>query len=59
VNVGSIDRLLRIIIGITLIGLVFIGPKTAWGWIGIIPLITGLARRCPAYGLIGLNTCEK
>ena len=59
VNVGSVDRILRIIVGIVLIALVFVGPKTAWGWIGVIPLVTGLLRTCPAYSLIGVNTCAK
>jgi len=59
VNVGSVDRILRIIVGLALIALVFVGPKTAWGWIGVIPLVTGLLRTCPAYSLIGVNTCAK
>ena len=56
-NVGSIDRVLRIIVGLVLIALVFVGPKTPWGWIGLIPLATGVLRTCPLYSLIGLNTC--
>ena len=58
-NVGSVDRLLRIIVGIVLIALVFVGPKTAWGWIGVVPLVTGFLRTCPLYSLIGVNTCKK
>lgn len=58
-NVGGIDRILRIVVGFALIALVFIGPKTAWGWLGIIPLATGLLRTCPLYSLVGLNTCGK
>jgi len=56
-NVGGIDRILRILVGLVLISLVFVGPQTNWGWIGIIPLITGLFSFCPAYTLLGLNTC--
>ena len=56
-NVGSIDRALRIIVGIVLIALVFIGPQTPWGWIGVIPLVTGLFSYCPAYSLFGMSTC--
>lgn len=56
-NVGGIDRILRIVVGLVLIALVFVGPKTAWGWIGVVPLITGLFSTCPLYSLIGLNTC--
>lgn len=56
-NVGSVDRILRIVVGLVLIALVFVGPKTVWGWIGLIPLVTGLARTCPAYSLLGITTC--
>lgn len=56
-NVGTVDRVLRIIVGVVLIALVFVGPKTPWGWIGLIPLITGVLATCPAYRLIGLRTC--
>jgi hypothetical protein len=55
-NVGGIDKILRIIVGLVLIALVFVGPQTPWGWIGIIPLATGLIGFCPLYKLIGLNT---
>lgn len=57
-NVGGADRIIRIIVGLVLIALVFVGPKTAWGWIGVIPLVTGLFRTCPAYSLLGMNTCK-
>lgn len=56
-NVGTIDRALRIIAGIVLIALVFVGPQTPWGWIGLVPLATALIGWCPAYRLIGMNTC--
>lgn len=56
-NVGGIDKILRIIIGLGLISIVFVGPQTPWGWLGIIPLGTGLFGFCPLYTLIGLNTC--
>ena len=58
-NVGNIDRLLRIVLGLILISLVFVGPQTDWGWLGIIPLATGLLRTCPAYSIFGLNTCKR
>ncbi|HBE93429.1 MAG TPA: DUF2892 domain-containing protein [Gammaproteobacteria bacterium] len=58
-NVGSIDRILRIIVGVVLIALVFVGPQTPWGWIGIVPLFTGLIGWCSAYIPFGLNTCAK
>ena len=57
-NVGGFDRLLRIVVGIVLIALVFVGPRTPWGWLGVIPLVTGLMRTCPAYSLFGISTCK-
>ena len=56
-NVGGLDRALRIIIGLALIGLTLAGTIGVWGWIGVIPLATGLIGTCPAYKLIGINTC--
>ena len=56
-NVGGIDRILRIVVGLVLIALVFVGPQTPWGWVGLVPLLTGLFRFCPAYRLLGMNTC--
>lgn len=56
-NEGNIDRALRIILGLGLLALVFVGPQTPWGWIGLVPLVTGLVGFCPLYRLIGINTC--
>lgn len=56
-NEGSLDRALRIIVGLVLLSLIFVGPKTMWGLIGLVPLLTGLFGFCPAYKLLGLNTC--
>ncbi len=56
-NEGTLDRALRIIAGLVLISLVFIGPQTPWGWIGLVPLVTGLVGMCPVYSLLGINTC--
>jgi len=58
-NVGGIDRVLRVIVGVALIAMVFVGPKTPWGWIGLIPLITAIVGFCPAYALIGFRTCKQ
>lgn len=55
-NVGSADRALRIVLGIALLTLVFAGPHTAWGWIGLVPLATGIFRFCPLYTVLGLKT---
>ncbi len=56
-NVGGIDRAARIIVGLALLALIFVGPKSWWGLIGIIPLATGLFSTCPLYRLFGLSTC--
>jgi hypothetical protein len=58
-NIGSADRVFRILLGLGLISLVFVGPHTAWGWIGVIPLFTALFGTCPLYSLIGISTCPK
>jgi len=58
-NVGTLDRILRVIVGIILISLAFFGPKTAWGWIGLLPLLTALIGYCPAYRLLGIGTIAK
>ena len=55
-NVGTIDKVLRVIIGLGLIGLVFFGPQTPWGWLGVVPLTTALLGSCPLYSVIGLST---
>ncbi len=56
-NVGTIDRVLRVVVGVVLIALVFVGPQTPWGWIGVVPIVTALVGFCPAYRLFGLRTC--
>ncbi|MBP0630719.1 MULTISPECIES: DUF2892 domain-containing protein [unclassified Cupriavidus] len=56
-NVGTIDRVLRIVIGLVLISLAATGRVGAWGWIGILPLLTGIVRVCPAYSILGVKTC--
>ena len=56
-NEGNLDRALRIIAGLALISIVFNGPQTPWGWIGLVPLVTGLVGMCPLYSLFGINTC--
>lgn len=56
-NVGGIDRILRIVLGVVLIALAVTNVIGVWGWIGIVPLLTGVFRTCPAYSLLGMNTC--
>lgn len=57
-NMGPVDRMLRVIVGLVLIGFVFTGPKTPWGLIGLVPLLTSLSGTCPAYTLFGWSTCK-
>jgi hypothetical protein len=56
-NVGGIDRTIRIVAGLALIGLAATGTVGAWGWIGIVPLATGAIGWCPPYAMLGFNTC--
>ncbi len=58
-NIGHTDRVLRMTVGVTLMGLAGYGIVGAWGWIGIIPLVTAMMGNCPAYSLLGLNTAKK
>ncbi|MDF1483324.1 YgaP family membrane protein [Extensimonas sp. H3M7-6] len=57
VNVGGIDRILRIVVGLVLILLAATGTVGWWGWLGVVPLLTGSFRFCPLYTLLGMNTC--
>jgi hypothetical protein len=58
-NVGGVDRIARIVVGLALIASALLSKNehAAWGWIGVLPLLTGFVRFCPAYSLFGLNTC--
>jgi hypothetical protein len=56
-NEHPVERVLRVILGLGVLSLAFMGPKTPWGYLGIIPLATGLLGSCPLYTLFGLNTC--
>jgi hypothetical protein len=58
-NVGGLDRILRVILGLGLIAIVFVGPQTPWGWVGLVPLLTGLFGNCPLYTLLGIRTCPR
>lgn len=55
-NVGCMDRALRIVVGLLLIALAYTGTIGAWGYIGVVPLLTGLIRYCPAYSIFGCKT---
>jgi len=56
-NEGGMDRMVRIVAGLVLLGLMAMGTIGWWGWLGIVPLATGLIGWCPAYTLLGMNTC--
>lgn len=58
-NVGGFDRFVRLLLGMALLALIFVGPKTLWGLVGLVPLLTGAFRTCPLYRLIGISTCWK
>ncbi len=55
-NVGSLDKTARIVVGLVLLSLVFVGPRTPWGWIGLLPLITGFVGVCPLYVPFRIDT---
>jgi hypothetical protein len=57
-NVGTTDRILRIILGLALIGLTLSGQIGLWGWIGLVPLVTAFIKFCPAYAILGMKTCK-
>ena len=58
-NIGSIERIVRIVVGAGIMSLAVIGPQTPWAWLGAVPLVTGLVGWCPPYALLGINTCGK
>lgn len=60
-NVGGIDRVLRVLLGLALLSLIFLldGPARWWGLLGLVPLVTGLVSFCPLYALLGVSTCAK
>lgn len=58
-NEGSLDRLVRVILGSVLLALVFVGPKTWLGLVGIVPLFTGIVGYCPLYRVVGIRTCAE
>lgn len=57
-NTGTIDRAVRVIAGLALIALAATGTVGVWGWIGVVPLLTGIVGFCPAYAMFGMNTCS-
>jgi hypothetical protein len=57
-NAGTIDRVFRVVVGLGILSLAFVGPQTVWGYIGIVPILTGTFGYCPAYSIFGINTCN-
>lgn len=58
INEGVIDRAMRAVLGVAVLTLVFVGPKTMWGLLGLLPLLTAAVGFCPLYRLLGVNTCK-
>jgi hypothetical protein len=57
VNEHPIERVVRVALGLAVLSLSFVGPQTAWGYLGVVPLVTGVLGSCPAYTLLGISTC--
>jgi hypothetical protein len=58
-NVGSLDQIIRLVLGAILVSLVFVGPQTPWGWLGLILIATGVINFCPIWMMLGVNTRKK
>lgn len=56
-NVHNIERAIRVVAGLAILSLVFVGPQSLWGLLGLVPLVTGLVGSCPLYTLLGISTC--
>ena len=59
VNESAMERVVRVLAGLIILSLVFVGPQSWWGLIGLVPLVTGLAGNCPVYSILGISTCKK
>ncbi len=57
-NIGDIERVVRIVVGLAILSLVVVGPQTLWGLVGLVPVLTGVTGWCPPYSLLGINTCR-
>ncbi|NCN42456.1 DUF2892 domain-containing protein [bacterium] len=57
-NIHKVERIVRILLGATLISMAFVGPQSPWFLLGVVPLLTGLIGWCPPYSLLGINTCK-
>jgi Protein of unknown function (DUF2892) len=57
-NEGTLDRVLRVMVGLAILSLAYVGPQTPWAYLGLVPLLTGVVGFCPAYALLGISTCN-
>lgn len=57
INAGAADRMLRVVLGLAVLSLAFVGPRTPWGYVGLVPLLTGIFGICPLYAMLGISTC--
>ena len=58
-NIHNVERVIRVVLGLAVLSLVFVGPQTLWGLIGLLPIATGLIGWCPPYQLLGISTCKR
>ena len=58
-NIGNAERVVRVLLGVGIMSLAFWGPESAWAFLGLIPLVTGLVGWCPPYALLGISTCKR
>jgi hypothetical protein len=56
-NAGTADRLIRVVLGLAILSLALVGPRTPWGYLGLVPLLTGALGVCPLYSVLGISTC--
>lgn len=57
-NIHNIERAVRVVAGLAIVSLVFVGPQTPWAWLGLLPVATGLIGWCPPYAMLGISTCK-
>ncbi len=58
-NIGGTERVIRVLVGLAITSLAFVGPASPWAFLGLVPAATGLIGWCPPYAMFGINTCKK
>ncbi|MCL6263444.1 DUF2892 domain-containing protein [Craterilacuibacter sp. RT1T] len=58
-NIGGTERVIRVLVGLAITSLAFVGPASPWAFLGLVPVATGLIGWCPPYAMFGINTCKK